>query len=130
MFSAFQDYKAKVETQTANRIATLRSDQGGEYLSHQFSDFLRVNGIQHQLTARYTPQQNWCAERYNRTVCESARAMIIEADVPKSFWAEAFATSVYVRNRLPTAAIRDHITPYERWYGKNPKSVTLVYSVF
>ena len=120
VFSAFQDYKAKVETQTGNRIATLRSDQGGEYLSHQFSDFLRVNGIQHQLTARYTPQQNGCAERYNRTVCESARAMIIEADVPKSFWAEAIATSVYVRNRLPTAAIRDHITPYERWYGKKP----------
>ena len=52
VFSAFQDYKAKVETQTGNRIATLRSDRGGEYLSHQFSDFLRVNGIQHQLTAR------------------------------------------------------------------------------
>jgi hypothetical protein len=125
VFSVFQDYKARVENHTGNKIGTLRSDRGGEYLSHKFSDFLTEHGIHHELTTRFSPQQNGCAERFNRTVCESARAMIIDAGVPKLLWAEAIHTAVYVRNRLPTAAIQQPTTPYELWHGTKPDISTL-----
>lgn len=36
-------------------------------------------GIEHQLTVRYTPQQNGVAERTNRTIVETARCLIQEA---------------------------------------------------
>ena len=119
VFSVFQQYKARVENHTGNSIGTLRSDGGGEYMSNEFQDYLRACGIKHQVTVRYTPQQNGCAERYNRTVCESARAMIFDANLPKSFWAEAVYTSVYVRNRLPTAALKN-ATPHQLWFGTKP----------
>ena len=36
------------------------------------------------------------------------------------YWAEAVATAAYIRNRTPTAAIKEEQTPYECWYGKRP----------
>ena len=120
VFSKFKEYEALVTNETGQSIGTLRSDGGGEYVSAQFEDYLKSKGIKHEVTARYSPQQNGVAERYNRTVCEAARAQIIQADLPKSFWAESIATSVYVRNRTPTTAHRSPITPYEMWYGKKP----------
>ena len=67
---------------------------------------------------RYTPEQNGTAERYNRTICESARAMIVQSGLPKGFWAEAVATAVHVRNRLPTKATNQ--TPHALWFNKKP----------
>jgi hypothetical protein len=45
------------------------------------------------------------------------RAMLAQANMPNSFWAEAMKTATYLRNRLPTTALNDDI-PYERWHGK------------
>ena len=56
----------------------------------------------------------------NRTLVESARSMIAHAGLPNCYWAEAVATAAYVRNRTPSNAIKEHITPYERWYGRKP----------
>jgi transposase InsO family protein len=39
-------------------IKTLRSDNEGEFVSKNVDDFLHECGIQQQITAPYTPQQN------------------------------------------------------------------------
>ena len=120
VFSVFQEYQALVTNKTGQTIGTLRSDGGGEYMSDQFEQYLRSEGIHHELTVRYAPQQNGVAERYNRTVCEAARTMIIESGLSKSFWAEAVSTAVYVRNRVPIAAHKVMTTPYQLWYDQKP----------
>lgn len=121
VFSVFKDYEALVTNMTGQTIGTLRSDNGGEYTSTAFEQYLSSRGIQHQVTVRHTPQQNGCAERYNRTVCEGARALIIQSDLPKTFWAEAIATTVHARNRVPTRAHKQLTTPYEMWHGSKPE---------
>jgi len=120
VFSRFKEFEALVTNETGQTIGTLRSDNGGEYVSSEFENYLKSRGIRHQLTVRHTPQQNGVAERYNRTVYDAARAMIIQAKVPKTFWAEAIATAVYVRNRVPTSSHKQSTTPYEIWYGVKP----------
>jgi hypothetical protein len=45
----------------------------------------------------------------------SIRAMLIHANTPDSFWAEAMATAVYLKNRLPSESIGDDI-PFQRWF--------------
>ena len=74
-------------------------------------------GIQHEPTAPYSPQSNGKAERLNRTLETFARAMLYQANMPKSFWAEAITTAAYLINLLPSEAINDEI-PYERWHQK------------
>ncbi|WRX09128.1 Integrase [Theobroma cacao] len=96
-----------------------RSDNGGEYTSQEFSQFLEKEGIFHQLTAPYCPQQNGVSERKNSTVLEMCRCLMFEKNMPKRFWAEAASTAVYLLNIIPTRA-KQNITPYEEWYGTTP----------
>lgn len=116
---AFKEYKARVEKQTNQKIKKLRTDNGTEYCSKEFNDFLRDEGIARELTVEYTPQQNGVSERSNRTLVEMARCMLIQANLPISLWAEAINTAAYIRNRCPTKANKD-ASPYEIWTGKKP----------
>jgi hypothetical protein len=121
VFGYFKLYKAQVENWFSGkgyRIATLRSDNGGEYLSTEMATFLKDAGIQHELTVPYTPQQNGVSERMNRTLVEAARTMLSAAKLPKSLWAEAINTAVYIRNRSITRT--KSITPHEAWTGYKP----------
>ena len=120
VFEKFIEWKTVVETQTGKKLnKKLRSDNGGEYLSEQFTNYFKQEGILRQLTIRKTPEQNGVAERMNRTLEETIRTMLCESDVPKNFWAEALATAVYLRNRCPTKAVSE-MTPFEAWHGEKP----------
>src|SRR3954469_16406153 len=116
----FDEYKNLVENQTGRRIKTLRPDRGGEYVNRNFQQYLRQNGIQHQTTAPYTPQQNGVAERFNRTVIEMSRTMLHTAKLSYDFWAEAVNTATYIRNRCISKALDNNITPEELWSGNKP----------
>lgn len=93
LFEKFLEFKAKVEKQTGKNIKTVRSDNGGEYRSNELQNYLKKEGICHQLTTEYTPQQNGIAERRNRTLAEMARCMLLQSGLPPSFWAEAILTA-------------------------------------
>ena len=54
-FDKFKEFKTEVENQLDKRIKTLRSDHGGEYLSHEFKMYLKECGIVSQLTPPGTP---------------------------------------------------------------------------
>ena len=41
----------------------------------------------------------------NRTLQESARAMLTHAGLPNGYWAEAVSTAAYIRNRVATSAL-------------------------
>lgn len=46
--------------------------------------------------------------------------MLHAFDLPKKLWAEAVAHSNYIKNRVPTSAITEPTTPYERMWGEKP----------
>ena len=48
-----------------------------------------------------------------------ARCLLFEKKLPKSFWAEAVYTSVYLLKRLPTKALKNK-THFKAWYGAKP----------
>jgi len=107
----FQNFIAHAANVADRQIQTVRTDGGTEYLG-DLSTFLETHGIEHQKTPPHSPQSNGVAERLNRTLNESIRAMLFTANMPESFWAEAVITTTYIWNRLLGAAIKD-TTPYE-----------------
>ena len=112
----FKEFEAATTGGGTLKIGTLRSDNGGEYISADFKTYLESKGIHHELTVPYSPEQNGVAEQMNRTLVESARTMIAHAGLSDRYWAEAVVTAVYIRNRMPTKSFKEPVTPYERWY--------------
>ena len=51
------------------------------------------------------PQQNGIAERKNRHVLETTRALLIGAHVPSHYWNDVVATAVHLLNRMPTKVL-------------------------
>ncbi|XP_010480845.1 PREDICTED: uncharacterized protein LOC104759633 [Camelina sativa] len=95
-----------------NSIKILRSDNGGEYTSHAFKQYLAKYGILHQTSCPYTPQQNGVAERKNRHLMEVARSMMFHTRVPKRFWGDDVLAACYLINRTPTKILKD-LSPFE-----------------
>ena len=91
-----------------------------EYTSSEFKAYLKAEGVRHELTIPKNPEQNGVAERMNRTLVETARSMLVGANLPHRFWAEALSTATYLRNRSPTKAVFD-MTPCEAWTGEKPQ---------
>ena len=74
-FSKFQEFKMMVEGEVGVKIRCLRSNNGKEYTSDEFDQYLHECGIRHQFTCANTPQQNGVAERKNRHLAEICRSM-------------------------------------------------------
>jgi hypothetical protein len=83
--SLFKQFYSMVATQYKTSIQVLRTDNGGEFVNHEMRKFLHGQGIIHQTTCPYTPQQNGVAERKNRHLLEMVRATLIEAKMPLYF---------------------------------------------
>jgi hypothetical protein len=101
------------------RIKKIRSDNGTEIKNSQIEGFLEEEGIKHEFSSPYTPQQNGVVERKNRTLLDMARTMLDEYKTPDRFWAEAINTAYYSINRLYLHWILKK-TSYELLTGKKP----------
>nr|GEV13554.1 hypothetical protein [Tanacetum cinerariifolium] len=74
VFETFKVFKNEVENQLGKTIKALRSDQGGEYISQEFKDYLKACGIspQHAFSIRFptkkvdkTPYELWVPKGNN-----------------------------------------------------------------
>lgn len=115
--SACWDVLQKWQRQTGCKVKVFRSDGGTEFLGSLTENF-RKDGVIHQKSVRYTPQQNGRAERLNRTLLEKTRCLLFDANLPPEFWAEAVSTANYLRNLVPTSSSPE--TPFELFHGKVP----------
>ena len=97
----------------------LRFDNGKELVNDKLKKLAMDEGIIIETSAPYSPSQNGVAERFNRTLLELARAMLISKNLPTFLWDEAVAHAAYLRNRAPTRALNGK-TPYEAWHGAKP----------
>ena len=88
-----------VETETCLKVKCLKSDNGGEYIDGEFSEYCVAQGIMMEKTIPWTPQQNGVAERMNRILNKCARSMRLHVGLPKTFWADAVCTATYLINQ-------------------------------
>jgi transposase InsO family protein len=68
------------------RIKKIRSDNGTEFKNSQIEGFLEEEGIKHEFSSPYMPQQNGVVERKNRTLLDMARTMLDEYNTLDRFW--------------------------------------------
>ncbi|KAL6334026.1 hypothetical protein AAG906_000080 [Vitis piasezkii] len=110
-------HNSLVETHFQKKIHTLYSDNGGEYLA--LRTFLTTHGITHLTTPPHTPEHNGYSERRHRHIVETGLTLLSHASLPLTFWTHAFATTVYLINRMPTPTL-NLSSPYENIFGSPP----------
>lgn len=100
-------------------IKVFRSDNGTEFVNNRMKALFESEGIRHQRTVPYTPEQNGSAEREMRTIMEAARTMLYSKNMELKFWAEAVNAAAFVINRTGTSTIEGK-SPYELWCEQKP----------
>jgi transposase InsO family protein len=111
VYTAFQKSKSLVENQFFTLIKQLQSDGGGEFLSKQFTSFLKSHGIFHRISCPYMAQQNGLAERKHRHVVEMGLSLLTQSGIPQTYWVESFLIVAFLINQLPTPSLQ-HCSPY------------------
>ena len=117
VFSTFIKFKTLIENKFGHKIKALQTDWGGEY--RQLSAFCDSQGIIHRRSCPHTHEQNGKAERKHRHITEIGLTLLAHACMPLSFWDDAFATAVYLINRLPTKVL-NFSSPLTTLHGKAP----------
>jgi transposase InsO family protein len=80
------------------RIKKIRSDNGTKFKNSQIEGFLEEEGIKHEFSSPYTPEQNGVVERKNRTLMDMTRTMLEEYKTSDRLWVGAINTACYSIN--------------------------------
>ncbi|KAK1698555.1 hypothetical protein QYE76_015252 [Lolium multiflorum] len=115
----FITFAKKAQRTYEFEIKAIRTDNGTEFKNYTMQEFIDDEGIKHEFSAPYTPQQNGVVERKSRTIIEMARTMLGEFNSPHNFWGEAISTAVHYSNRLFLRPLHNK-TPYELLTGNKP----------
>jgi hypothetical protein len=100
-------------------VKKIRSDNGSEFKNLQVEEYLEEEGVKHEFSAPYTPQQNGVVERKNRMLIDMVRTMLGEFKTPEGFWSEAVNTTCHAINRLYLHRFLKK-TSYELLTGNKP----------
>jgi hypothetical protein len=101
------------------KVKKIRSDNESEFKNFQVEEYLEEEGIKHEFSAPYTPEQNGVVERKNRTLIDMARTMLGEFKTPERFWSEAVNTACHAINRVYLHRLLKK-TSYEILTGNKP----------
>jgi transposase InsO family protein len=72
----------KAQNEFELKVKNIRSDNGSEFKNLQVEEYLEEEGIKHEFSAPYTPQQNNMVERKIRSLIDMARMMLREYVTP------------------------------------------------
>jgi len=117
VLQAFWDFVKWIEWLTGCLVKLFRPDRAGEYLSEAFTKYLAKKGIQRLPASSNTPQENPVAEHFNHTASEGITAMLLAANMSRSWWMRAAALYVKVHNFIERKGLGGQC-PWEVLHGK------------
>jgi hypothetical protein len=111
------DFIKMIEVQHHSQVKIIRSDNGVEFLMPQFYS---SKGIIHQTSCVETPEQNGRVERKHQHLLNVGRALLFQANLPKTFWSYAVQHATYIINRIPSSVLKNK-SPYELLHNEKPQ---------
>ena len=78
-----------------------------------------THGITHLTTHPHTPEHNGYSKRQHRHIVETSLTLTHQAFIPLTLWSYAFATTVYLINRMPKVSL-SRGSSFEKLFNKAP----------
>jgi hypothetical protein len=127
----------KEQRRTQASLVYLRNDGAKDYRTKVLQDFLRQEGISHEVTERYCKTfyakresvtshhhdanltrfaacWTWLS-RLNLTIMDKVRCMLIDANLRPKLWPYAAHYAVLICNNLPHSALYNHKSPNDAY---------------
>jgi hypothetical protein len=101
------------------KIAGVRADPGGKYLSDKWIRTLKDGGSTLDQTISRMHFQVGVAERSFQDVVTHAVSILHDANLPECLWFHVSQTVVFLKNLWPHSHL-DYYTPFERIWGRKP----------
>lgn len=118
VLSHFKIYCQKFFNKFGHNIKIFRSDNGGKFLSNEFTLYLNEKGIERELTIPYCPSSNGISERCMQTLDQRMMTIKVHSNIPNMLWGELILTSNYYKNNIPTKRLNGE-TPASLWFGND-----------
>lgn len=118
VFEKFCQFQRRNERFLNSKVIGIRTDNGLEFANKQLENLSREQGIIHEHTNTYTPEQNGVAERFNYTALDGVKTLLKDSGMENGFWAEALMHFVYTWNRV--CHKNQTKTPFEMFSGRQP----------
>jgi transposase InsO family protein len=83
--STLKRFLRRAQNEFEHKLKKIKSENGSEFKNLQVEEYLEEEGIKHEFSAPYRPQQNGIVERKNRTFIDMARTMLGEYKMPEQF---------------------------------------------
>lgn len=115
---ALKSLMATIERQFNQKVVVLRIDNDKAY-TQELYDWGRELGLKIESRAENTEEQNGLTERAGKSIITTARALRLQANLPKSLTNELFITAVYLLNQTPIEQ-NGWRTPFEVVTGQKP----------
>jgi transposase InsO family protein len=104
------------EKETGDQVKVVRSNNGGEFSSNVLLEYLTKRRIKAERALPYHHYQNGAIERFNRTLSEMGRTILIDSGLDMSFWGFSFLWAGDTLNRIPNKS-SGLVTPFEAFHG-------------
>ena len=72
----FKTFARRAQKEYNSPIVKIRSDNSTEFRNMRIEEWCDEEGVKHEFSATYTPQQNGVVERKNKTLITRARALL------------------------------------------------------
>ena len=94
-----------IKRQFGIAVQGFRTENVLNFCNNGLRKFFEREGIQHEISYPYTPQQNGLAERKIGDILNKGRTLIEQACVSKTLRGFAVMTTIHLINRLPTKTL-------------------------
>ena len=116
----FNRRTGQIAGQPTRRIGQFHSDNAGEFVSHEFQEFLDSSLISQSTSPPHVHDLNGVAERAIRSCMEHVRSDIAASHCPISYWDYALEHAADILNRT-TSPPGGSVSCYEALTGDRPK---------
>jgi hypothetical protein len=91
----------------------LRTDKGGEFMSHELKELLELHYVHHQTCAVDEHYSIGTSENAVGRLRETALTLLLQANLPAKFWPCAIQHSVFLSNYTSRSRVNPKLTVYE-----------------
>ena len=100
----------------------------GETKSAIIEKLMLSYNIVQQYTTYNTPEYNAIIKRFWRTLVEMATAILLDSELPDTYWEDAMRCALYMYNRIPPVRVPEDVndtwqSPRERLYKNGPPTL-------